>query len=128
MKRLLLIEDDAWLGESYDRMLGKLYDVTHVQSLEAAIEAISRRVPDVIVADFMLEGKNVLELFHELASYEDTSIIPVVLCSTIGDELRRYETQLANYGVVRICDKATLTPESLRRAVHESLAVRETAS
>lgn len=120
-KRLLLIEDDRWLGESYVRALKDLFNVDHVENIQTAIEKIDDNVPQVIVADFMLDGQNCLELLHELNSYEDTMKVPVVLCSTLGDDLKRYASQLTHYGVVAICDKAVMTPATLRRTVREAM-------
>jgi uncharacterized protein YdhG (YjbR/CyaY superfamily) len=50
--------------------------------------------------------------------------VPVILCSTLGEDIKAFESQLAHYGVVRVCDKAELTPDKLRRVVRESLAVK----
>ena len=124
MKKLLLIEDDIWLGESFERVLAKEFEVERVESLQAAIEVSDEHIPDIIVADFMFEGRNSIELLHELASYEDTMRVPVILCSTIGRDIQMYESQLAHYGVVKVCDKADLTPETLRRTVREALAAQ----
>ena len=121
MARLLLIEDDTWLSESYQRALAD-YEVTAVTNLDAALDAINATLPDVIVADFMLEGRNSLEFLHEIASYDDTQVIPVVLLSTIGSDLQELAEKLAHYGVVKICDKAEVTPASLRRVVQEAIA------
>jgi DNA-binding response OmpR family regulator len=124
MKSVLLIEDDIWLGESFERVLGTEFKVQRVESLEEAAEATNQNVPDIIVADFMFEGRNTLALLHELSSYEDTMHVPVILCSTIGEDLQKFEDQLSHYGVVRVCDKADLTPGSLRRVVRVSLAAK----
>jgi DNA-binding response OmpR family regulator len=122
MKQVLLVEDDIWLGESFERVLAGEFKVQRVESLHDAVEAVNQEVPDLIVADFMFEGRNSLELLHELSSYDDTMQLPVILCSTLGEEIKRYAPQLEHYGVAKVCDKAELTPEGLRRAVRETLA------
>lgn len=119
MKKVLLIEDDTWLGESFCRVLQTEFTVTLAATLQASIDAINQSLPDVIVADFMLGGNNTIELMHELSSYEDTVKIPIILCSTIGDDIKIYGEQFRHYGVVKICDKAELTPQSLLRIVKE---------
>jgi CheY-like chemotaxis protein len=128
MKRVLLIEDDTWLGESFTRVLSGEFSVVFVDTMTAAIDAINAELPDVIVADFMLSGKNSIELMHELSSYEDTAGIPIILCSTIGEEIKPYGEQLRHYGVVNIVDKSELTPDILVRTVREVLATHEAAA
>ena len=124
MKHVLLIEDDIWLGESFERVLSKEFETQRVESLQDAVSATNERVPDLIVADFMFDGRNSLELLHELSSYDDTMHVPVVLCSTLGRDIEAYASQLAHYGVVQVCDKAELTPEGLRRVIREALAAK----
>ena len=125
MKHILLVEDDQWLGESYERVLKQHFSVTYVHSLQDALPAIDTKQPDLIIADFMFDGRNVMELLHEISSYGDTWHIPVILCSTIGNDLDAYAEQLEHYGVVRVCDKADITPQSLQRIAREAMAARK---
>lgn len=121
MKSLLLIEDDRWLRQSYQRSLehgGFKIDAVH--DAETAMQAIEQAMPDVIVADVMLQGHTVFALLHELQSYDDTQRIPVVLCSNLEQD-RLDTAKLSHYGVVRVLDKAVVKPEDMIIAVEEAV-------
>lgn len=115
---LLFIEDDQWLGESYQKSLTG-YDVTLVSTAQAAMDVLDGQLFDVIIADVMLEGGSAIDLLHELQSHDDTMGTPVILCTSLASSLRL--TDLRAYGVVSLLDKATVTPETMRIAVQQAL-------
>lgn len=118
--RILLVEDDRWLAESYVRSLGEAYQVDIVASSAAAIDALDTAAYDLIVADVMLEHGLVIDLLHELRSHSDLAAIPIILCTNLAATMRLED--VTAYGVVGICDKVTLTPDSLRIAVQRALS------
>lgn len=121
MKTVLLIEDDHWLADSYARTLTRSgCAVVRVDSAERAMQAVEESAPDCIVADIMLEGHTIFVLLHELQSYDDTRQIPVIICSNLTHDAVAAE-RLHHYGVVRVLDKATVTPDSLELAVKDVL-------
>lgn len=121
MKTVLLIEDDHWLADSYSRTLTRAgFSVACVDAAETAMHSVEERAPDCIVADVMLEGHTVFSLLHELQSYDDTRQIPIVICSNLSHDVLS-EEKLHQYGVVKVLDKGTVTPESLERAVKDAL-------
>lgn len=117
MKTVLLIEDDHWLADSYKRVLTQNgWIVARADNAVTAMNIVEENIPACIVADVMLEGHTVFSLLHELQSYDDTRKIPVIICSGLNSpELT--EGRLHQYGVVRVLDKSTLTPEVLAMAV-----------
>ena len=94
MIKILLIEDDRWLADSYMDVLNDY---------------------ELIIADVMLERGLVFDLLHELQSYDDTSQIPVILCTSLAQRITLKDVK--QYGVIAVLDKATLTPKILREAV-----------
>lgn len=117
---VLLIEDDMWLADSYWEVLeDRGLDCTTVMTVDEALEVINTTVPDVIVADIMLGDHTVIGLLHELQSYEDTGLVPVIICSSLARSAVHVQEQLHEYGVVEILDKATVTPETLAVTVQE---------
>lgn len=120
MKHVLVVEDDQWLGDSYERLLRQAdFLVTRAKDAEVAMRAIEEQAVDVIVADVMLEGHTVFALLHELQSYDDTKLIPVVLSSNLPTEAFG-KADLQQYGIVTVFDKATITPALLVAAVNEA--------
>lgn len=119
MIKVLIVEDDAWLGESYRTVLGRAgCEVVAVNDAESAVQSIDFVRPDVIVADVMLRGQTVFGLLHELQTYDDTKTIPVILCTGLETRVIRPD-KLHSYGVVKVLSKSTLSPAELSLAVKE---------
>ncbi len=120
MKSVLIIEDSEWLAEQYQRILIQAgYKVLIAAHAVAAIDAIDDFKPDVILLDMLLTGTTALVLMHELQSYDDTSKIPVVLCTNIASDLSI--DNLAPYGIKRILDKTIMHPSDLIAAIKSVL-------
>lgn len=64
--------------------------VVAAQSGEEAIAAIAKQKPDVIVLDVVLPGCSGFEVCRELKGNDQTSDIPIVLCSTKGGEMDKF--------------------------------------
>jgi CheY-like chemotaxis protein len=117
MNYVLLIEDDQWLADSYQVMLrAQGIDVRQVSTGHEAMQLIEKETPAVVVADVLLGDHTSITLFHELQSYEDTRVIPIILCTTLA-QTKFSDAQLKSYGIVAVLDKAILTPEQLLMAV-----------
>lgn len=118
--RILLLEDDRWLADSYVRSLGDAYTVTVATSNQAALDMIDDGSYDLLVADVMLEQGLVIDLLHELRSHSDTLRLPVILCTGLASMIQ--PADVVAYGVVAVLDKSTVTPASLRVALQRALA------
>jgi|JI10StandDraft_1071094.scaffolds.fasta_scaffold402489_2 CheY-like chemotaxis protein len=117
--KLLLIEDDRWLADSYMHVLEE-YDIDSAVSGQDAMDLIDVNDYDLIIADVMLERGLVIDLLHELQSYDDTAQLPIVLCTTLAQRIKLEDVRA--YGVVAVLDKTTLTPKLLREAVEYNIA------
>lgn len=120
-ERILLVEDDAWLAETQQAVLEKAgYAVRHAPHAPAAIAMVDEELPDAIVLDVLLAGSTAFALLHELQSYADTGVIPIVLCTNLAEQFEL--KQLADYGVKRIVDKTTMHPSDIVAGVKAVLA------
>lgn len=118
--KVLLIEDDHWLADSYQQILmANGFECQAVAEAGIAMRAIDDSPPDVIVADVLLGDHTVVPLLHELQTYEDTRSTPVILCTAINSGAVDLTKQLHSYGVVAVLDKSTLTPDQLLNTVRE---------
>jgi len=104
------------LADSYVHILEE-YDVDTAQNGQDAMDLIDSYDYDLIIADVMLERGLVIDLLHELQSYDDTAKLPIVLCTSLAQRLSIDDVK--PYGVVQILDKASLTPKLLRETVEE---------
>ena len=118
--RVLVIEDDPWLGKVFERALKKdRYKVRVVAHGMSALDMVDKFMPDVIVSDILLAGGTVFALLHELQSYSDTGFIPVILCSNVAEMM--HDIDPAAYGIREVFDKATVTPDALGTAIKRVL-------
>lgn len=119
--RVLIVDDDKWLVDELRRRLtaaGCLVDGAG-DGIEA-IDKIDQALPEAIVLDIMLPGANGISLLHELQSYSDTGMIPVIILSSsveVADSKR-----LSPYGVTDVIDKATMMPDDVVSAIRRSQA------
>ena len=117
---VLVVEDDVWLAELEVRALTKGgFHAVHAPHAPAAMVAIDKVKPDVLVLDVLLGGATIFALLHELQSYDDTGAIPIILCTNMADSLHLDE--LKSYGVRRVVDKTTMKPDDLVAAVRSVL-------
>ena len=87
--RILLADDNADMRDYVKRILGRHWEVEAVSDGLAALDAVRRRVPDLVLSDVMMPGLDGLELLRELRSSPLTSRVPVVLLSArAGEESR----------------------------------------
>lgn len=118
MKKVLIIEDDAWLAEQYAHAL-KDFEVHYAPNAVSAMDMLDDTKPDVLLVDVLLPGGAIFTLLHELQSYTDTRKLPVVMCSNIADTLSLDD--LRPYGVMRLLDKTTIEPGDVVAAVRAVL-------
>lgn len=115
-QKVLVVEDDTWLGELEASVLEKAgYDVMVAPHALAAIDLVDSFKPAAMVLDVLLAGTTSFALLHELQTYDDTRKIPVVLCTNLAEQFDK--KQLEYYGVRRIVDKTTMHPSDIVAAV-----------
>lgn len=82
--RVLLIEPDRILGQTYTRALRRAgHKVRLVSSAQAAVYGVDTVRPDVIVLELQLPVHNGVEFLYEFRSYSEWLDIPVVVHSFV---------------------------------------------
>ena len=111
---IFVIDDDEIMAECIARWAGS--DVRIFPNAIEAMEAISDgAMPNLIFLDILLDGPDGFSFLNELASYDDTAKIPVVVVSSLD----LTKQNLSEYGVVRVLNKDTMTPEDIKRCSDE---------
>lgn len=88
MKKVLLIEDSASEAEELEGFLEKEgFSVSRAISGEEAEMKLKAQKPHLILLDIILPGESGFELCRKLKTVPETSLIPIVLCSTKKTEL-----------------------------------------
>lgn len=88
--RILVVEDEPDIAEVLQFNLERAgLAVTVERRGDSALEAIRRRLPDLVVLDLMLPGLDGLELARLLKRDPATSGLPLVMLTAKGEELDR---------------------------------------
>ena len=117
-----IIDDDKLFAECLERFLRAAvkdmprFVVKHFSNVIDAVAEMNGEVPDVIFLDVLLDGPDGFTLLNEMASYDDTARVPIVIVSSL--DIRQ---DLKDYGVVAVLDKTTMTPKEVS-TVLESLS------
>ena len=125
--KVLVIDDDAVVGRSFDRVLSdKGYDVSTALSGEAALETMNDSEFDVVFTDIKMPGMDGLEVTERIK--ERCPWTPVVVITGYGtDDNEARAAVLGASGFVR----KPLTPEMIEsvtlKAVNDADVVSEVA-
>ena len=87
---VLVVEDESDLAIMLRYNLeAEGFAVVTAQSGDEAVEAISLRVPDLILLDWMLPGLSGIELCRRWRSRDETSRVPIIMITARGEEEER---------------------------------------
>ena len=80
MKKLLFIEDDAFVGRMYQRSLqSEGFQVDLVGDGEAGLAAFQRKKPDVVLLDLMLPKVSGIRILKHIRAQPETTSLPVIV-------------------------------------------------
>jgi PAS domain S-box-containing protein len=88
---VLLADDNADMRDYVGRLLASRYDVEVVPDGEAALAAIARRKPDLLLTDVMMPRLDGIQLLTHLRADPQTSTMPIILLSARAGEESRVE-------------------------------------
>jgi twitching motility two-component system response regulator PilH len=87
IKNILVVEDSATDRQYLKDILAKNgYIVSTAESAEEAFVKIKQLPPDLVLMDVILPGQNGYQATRTLARDDDTRHIPVIICTTRGQE------------------------------------------
>ena len=85
-KVILLLEDETEQLELLGSVLeAEGYEIIGAESAEIALDELTRRRPDVILADVKLPHMDGFEFFHHLKKRPELSNIPVIFVTAFGE-------------------------------------------
>ncbi|MFM7363130.1 MAG: response regulator transcription factor [Cuspidothrix sp.] len=91
MSTVLIVEDSLAQREMItDLLKASGLRVTHASDGLEALDAIQSTPPDLVVLDIVMPRMNGYELCRRLKSDPKTQNVPVVICSSKGEEFDRY--------------------------------------
>lgn len=119
-KKILIIEDDAFLGKVLNEKLLKAgYDVSLVGDGGEGLRQISVQKPDLILLDIMLPTKNGYEILEAKRQDPGIAAIPVIIVSNSGQPVEI--SRALALGVDDYLVKAELDPDEVLEKVQLKL-------
>jgi CheY-like chemotaxis protein len=115
MKRVLVVDDDPVIGESFDRVLTpRGYAVIHAANGEQALERLAAEDYDLVYTDIKMPGLSGIEVARRVRASRPW--LPVVVVTGYGSA--ENQARAKEIGVAAFLDKP-LTPEMIERATAE---------
>jgi twitching motility two-component system response regulator PilH len=91
MSTVLVVEDSVTQREMIEDLLkGSGLAVTTASDGVDALEQIQNNCPDIVVMDIVMPRMNGYELCRRIKTDPKTERVPVVMCSSKGEEFDRY--------------------------------------
>ena len=121
--RLLIIEDNTELIEYLARLLGDEYQILTADNGIKGVELATEHIPDIILSDVMMPGKDGYQVCRELKKDFRTNHIPIVFLTA------RADTDSRITGLVQGADAYLTKPfnkKELMICLHNQLVQRET--
>jgi PAS domain S-box-containing protein len=88
---VVVADDNADMRQYIVRLLSALYTVEAVADGEAALEAVRKQPPDLVLSDVMMPRLDGFGLLHELRADPRTAALPIILLSARAGEESRVE-------------------------------------
>ena len=110
---IFIIDDDEIMAECIARAVKKPCRI--FSNAIEAMNAINDEIPELIFLDILLDGPDGFTFLNELASYQDTANIPIVIVTSLDLANR----DLSQYNVVGILSKDNMTPQEIKQYVDQ---------
>ncbi len=90
IKHILVVDDSPTDRRYLSDILAKSgYSVTTAESAEEAFAKVKLKRPDLVLMDVVMPGQSGYQATRTLSKDEDTKSIPVIICTTKGQETDR---------------------------------------
>jgi len=97
---ILVVEDNDDMGDYLLQLLSPLYTCVLAVDGDEGVEIATETIPDLVVCDVMLPGRDGYEVCRALKSNDFTSHVPVILLTALQDleqKLRGFEERADDY-------------------------------
>lgn len=119
-KKILIIEDDAFLGEVLELKLKNAgYDVNLEKNGEKGLQAIKDFAPDLLLLDIILPGMSGYEILEAKQKDKEMAKIPTIVISNSGQPVEI--SQILDLGAKDYLVKASFDPEEVVSKVKTQL-------
>lgn len=85
-KNVLIVDDDMEMLKIFRFYLQDIYDVSIINSGEAAVSVLEEYVPDIVLLDYMMPGCNGAKVMELMKKRAETRDVPVIFLTGVTDE------------------------------------------
>ena len=125
-KKILLIEDEDFIRDLYQRQLGKAgFNVKTAADGQTGLQTLNTETFDLLLLDIMLPGMNGLQILREFKTQNPNSTMITILLTNLGQEAVIKEG--FELGAQAYLIKASYTPDQVVSEVKNALAGNPTA-
>ncbi len=89
--KLLIVEDNAYMVDYYDKLLSKLYNCDYVFNGKEALERLEKVNYDLIISDMMMPEMDGIELRKEMKTLLKDKYLPFIMVSAMDYEENKLE-------------------------------------
>ncbi|MDP3791778.1 MAG: response regulator [Candidatus Omnitrophota bacterium] len=101
-KKIMLVDDEPEILDLVAMRLKTFgYDVIVAPDGQKALEALNKQIPDLILLDVMIPGKDGYEICNEIKTNDRTSRIPVILFTAKPEQKEKLKS---NYDFIAADD------------------------
>lgn len=116
--RVLVVEDDPLLSSLLvQRLDTEKFRVMYAPTGEAALDQMKTDIPDLVLLDILLPGKNGFDVLKEIKANPSSKDIPVVVLSNLGQESDIQKAK--ELGAEKFIVKVTLTLDEVVAMIRE---------
>jgi len=117
---ILHIDDDVHLTEIFNELFASAgYRALAANDPMTGLKLAKKDLPDLILLDITMPGKDGFEVLEELKRDKSTKDIPVVMLSTLGS--KEYIERAFELGALRYIVKSHAAPEEVVADINEIL-------
>jgi nitrogen regulation protein NR(I) len=120
MQTILIVDDDKSIRYSLKRMLEEKYSILTAQNGEEALGRIHEKLPDLIIMDIKMPGRNGIDILKEIKSIDPKSL--VIIMTAYGTTETAIEAM--KYGAFDYILKPFPIPQ-MKGLVEKALALRK---
>jgi len=126
-RRIMWVEDDVFLSEIIKKKCSaNKCELMQATTAEETFSQLKSQLPDIIILDILLPGKNGFEILKQLKEMQNTKDIPVVILSNFGqkEEVKKG----LELGAEKYLVKATLSLDDILIEVNRVLQDKESGA